>query len=124
MQATDKILVLDFGSQYTHLLARRVRELGVFSEILPPDASSRELSGASGVILSGGPASVYDKDAPNFNPVIFSLGVPVLGLCYGEHLIASFLGGSVLPGTTKEYGKAKLKIVKESVLFDGLKKIE
>ncbi|HLC93155.1 MAG TPA: glutamine-hydrolyzing GMP synthase [archaeon] len=106
MQAKERIVVLDFGGQYAHLLARRVRELGVYSEILPPTASEKELAGASGIILSGGPASVYDKDAPEFNRKIFGLGIPVLGLCYGQQLIGQELGGKVTPGTIKEYGIA------------------
>ena len=120
MQAKDKILVLDFGSQYTHLLARRVRELGVYSEIREPTVSTADLKRAKGIILSGGPASVYDKDAPKFNKDIFTLGVPVLGLCYGVQLIAHVLGGKVTPGTVKEYGVARLSVKEKKGLFDGL----
>src|SRR3989344_5491503 len=106
MAKEDKIAVLDFGSQYTHLLARRVRELHVYSEILLPTASEKGLSGAKGIILSGGPASVYEKGAPKLNPKIFGLGIPILGLCYGQQLIGQQLGGKVTPGTIKEYGIA------------------
>ncbi len=124
MEEGQKILVLDFGSQYTHLLARRIRELGVFSKILMPDCPSKELEEASGIILSGGPASVYENDAPKFNPKIFELGIPVLGLCYGEQLMAHVLGGKVEPGKTKEYGLAKFSISKKNVLFEGMEKTQ
>ncbi len=119
--AGGKIIVLDFGSQYTHLLARRVRELGVYSEILLPTATERELGGAKGIILSGGPASVYDKGAPEFNRGIFSLGIPTLGLCYGQQLIGHELGGKVEPGKVKEYGAAKLR-PSGGKLFEGMPK--
>lgn len=121
MVGTDKILVLDFGSQYTHLLARRIRELGVYSEIALPDESTGKLRQACGIILSGGPASVYDKDAPKFNPEIFRLGIPVLGLCYGQQLIGQELGGAVEPGKVKEYGSARLGAL-GGKLFEGLPK--
>lgn len=120
MPIKDKILVLDFGSQYTHLLARRVRELGVYSEIREPTVSTADLKQAKGIILSGGPASVYDKDAPKFNQDIFTLGIPVLGLCYGVQLIAHVLGGKVVPGTVKEYGVAKLSVKEKRLLFQGI----
>lgn len=120
MENLDKILVLDFGSQYTHLLARRVRELGVYSEIREPTVSTADLKQAKGIILSGGPSSVYEKDAPGFNKEIFSLDIPVLGLCYGVQLIAHVLGGKVEPGTVKEYGIAKLIVKEKKGLFEGL----
>lgn len=122
MRPEGKILVLDFGGQYTHLLARRIRELGVYSEIRLPSAPSSELGEAKGIILSGGPASVYDRDAPEFNPEIFRLGIPVLGLCYGQQLIGEELGGKVEPGKVKEYGIAKVNVSgpKNHVLFEGL----
>lgn len=122
MQKTNKILVLDFGSQYTHLLARRVRDLGVFSEILLPDLSDAELENCSGIILSGGPASVYEKNAPKFNEKIFSGKIPVLGLCYGEQLMGYFFGADISPGKRKEYGIAELSLKKKSVLFEGFSK--
>ncbi|HLC79554.1 MAG TPA: glutamine-hydrolyzing GMP synthase [archaeon] len=108
----DRIIVLDFGSQYTHLLARRIRELGVYSQIMSPTVSSAELAKSKGIILSGGPKSVYDKDAVAYNPQIFSLGVPILGLCYGEQLIGHTLGGKVELGKVKEYGSAKFQATK------------
>ncbi|MFH1391050.1 MAG: glutamine-hydrolyzing GMP synthase [Candidatus Diapherotrites archaeon] len=115
----EKIIVLDFGGQYTHLLARRVRDLKVYSEIMAPTVSSEELKQAKGIILSGGPQSVYEKDAIAFNPEIFELGIPILGLCYGQQLIAHELGGKVTPGKVKEYGSAKLN-PKHGKLFSGL----
>ncbi|MCR4335291.1 MAG: glutamine-hydrolyzing GMP synthase, partial [archaeon] len=115
----EKIIVLDFGGQYAHLLARRVRDLKVYSEIMAPTVSSEELKNAKGIILSGGPQSVYDKDAIAFNPEIFELGVPILGLCYGQQLIAHALGGKVEPGKVKEYGSAQLN-PKHGKLFMGL----
>ena len=122
MQSADKILVLDFGSQFTHLLARRVRELGVFSEIVLPSVSSVELNACSGIILSGGPASVYEVGAPEFNPEIFSCGKPVLGLCYGQQLMGYFFGADISPGKNKEYGFAELIVWKKGRLFFGLSK--
>jgi len=114
----EKIIVLDFGGQYTHLLARRVRDNGVYSEIMNPTAPSEELKKAKGIILSGGPQSVYDEEAIAFNPEIFSLGVPILGLCYGQQLIANSLEGKVEPGKVKEYGSASLH-TEENKLFEG-----
>lgn len=102
------IAILDFGSQYTHLIGNRVRRLGAFSEILPPETPAKDLQGCAGIILSGGPQSVYDKGSPQADPGIFKLGVPILGLCYGLHWMAQTLGGEVKPGATKEYGLAEL----------------
>jgi len=115
----QKVLILDFGSQYTQLIARRVREANVYSEILPcnvPISKIKEFS-ASAIILSGGPSSVFDQDAPSVDKEIFALGVPVLGICYGLQLIAHLLGGKVVPSTHREYGRAKLNVKKDDVLF-------
>ncbi len=125
MAGSGRIIVLDFGSQYTHLLARRVRELNVYSEIMLPIAPTSELKKAMGIILSGGPASVYDADAPKFNSEIFTLGIPVLGLCYGQQLIGQEMGGKVTPGKVKEYGTAKITAAGKGAgakLFHGLPK--
>lgn len=111
----QEIVILDFGSQYTHLIARRIRELSVFSRILPPDTPADTLTGVLGVILSGGPQSVVEGKIA-FDRRIFSLGVPVLGVCYGHQLMAHELGGEVQPGTTREYGLAVLQS-KGSALF-------
>lgn len=117
----DKILVLDFGSQYTHLLARRFRQLGFFSIIVEPDTPIGELKGARGIVLSGGPGSVYEKDSPKTDPGIFELGIPILGLCYGHQLIAKELGGKVVKGEVREYGSATLDVANKKGLFSGLK---
>lgn len=120
----NTILVLDFGSQYTQLIARRLREDGIYTEILPfntPLNVIKEKS-ARGIILSGGPASVYAKDAYFCDKGVFDLALPVLGICYGMQLMAHHFGGSVVPAIEKEYGKAKLIIQKESPLFKDLPK--
>ena len=120
----DAIVVLDFGSQYTQLIARRIREQHVYCEIHPytlPLSSIKKLA-PKGIILSGGPASVYDKDAPIIDAELFSIGIPVLGICYGMQLIAHLLeGGKVYPATEREYGNAQLQITDASEpLFAGL----
>ena len=116
------ILVLDFGGQYARLIARRVRECKVYSEIVSHDISAADLSAKNptGLILSGGPASVYVKDAPACDPAIFELGVPVLGICYGMQLMAKELGGSVAKTGRSEYGKIELKIEAASPLFNDV----
>src|SRR4051794_20341147 len=102
----SKILILDFGSQYTQVIARRIRELQVYSEVVRFDLPAEELERAkpNGIILSGGPASVYDEKAPQIDPRAFELGIPVLGICYGMQLMAHHLGGAVEFSTRREYG--------------------
>ncbi len=123
MKKTD-ILVLDFGSQYTQLIARRLREQGFFAEILPFNASLKSIKdkGAKGIILSGGPASVYEENAYFCDKAVFDLGLPVLGICYGLQLMAFHFKAQVTPAKHKEYGKANIKLQKESVLFKDLPK--
>ncbi len=116
----EKIYILDFGGQYTHLEARRIRQLHVFSEIVPADTSSDKLKDASGIILSGGPQNISESDALKCDPKIFELGVPVLGLCYGHQLMAHLLGGEVKQGKTKEYGTAELDIKDDNSIFKEL----
>ncbi len=123
----DKIVVLDFGSQYAHLIAKRLRLLGFYSEIALPSAPITELEGARGVILSGGPSSVYEKDIPRFNSDILKLDLPVLGLCYGHQLMAMESGGTVARAEVGEFGIARLHATEEdgtplpeSPLFTGL----
>jgi len=118
------IVVLDFGSQYSQLIARRIRENNVYCRILPYDVSADELRTLSpkGIFLSGGPASVYADGAPVCDPDIFNLGVPVIGICYGMQLMAHFLGGKVEPTYVREYGFANLFVDKQSDLFYGLDK--
>lgn len=118
----SKILILDFGSQYTQVIARRVRELQVYSEVLPFNLSAAEIKKLqpNGIILSGGPASVYDKNAPQVDPKIFTLGIPVLGICYGLMQMAHHLGGEVVFTGRREYGAGVFQITNGSQLFDGL----
>ncbi len=123
MEKAD-ILVLDFGSQYTQLIARRLREQGVYTLILPFNTSSSEIKSYNpkGIILSGGPASVYANDAYFCDKEIFNLGLPILGICYGMQLIAHHFGAVVAPAGHKEYGKAKVDLVKDCCLFKNLPK--
>jgi len=109
---TEQIVILDFGSQYTQVIARRVRECNVYSVIIRYDTPAPEIAALQpkGIILSGGPASVYAKDAPLPDPAIFELGIPVLGICYGLQILAHYLGGKVEPGLKREYGKGTLKV--------------
>lgn len=118
----DHIAILDFGSQYTHLIARNIRESNVKARIYPHDTESGRLSEAWGIIISGGPQSVYGKDSITIDKKILDLGIPILGLCYGHQLVSHLLGGEVKSGKVKEYGKAKMKIVKKSALFSNVGK--
>jgi GMP synthase (glutamine-hydrolysing) len=118
----DHIAILDFGSQYTNLIARNIREMNVLAKIYPHDIVAEELKTASGIILSGGPQSVYDKNSLTVDPKILELGIPVLGLCYGHQLLAHLLGGKVKPGNVREYGRAKLKLKEKTELFDNVQK--
>ena len=120
--AHSKILILDFGSQYTQVIARRVRESQVYSEIVRYNISAAEVAEAkpNGIILSGGPASVYDKGAPQIDPEIFSLGIPVLGICYGMQLMAHHLGGEVEHSSRREYGSGVLRLGTSSPLFENI----
>src|SRR5271155_1434829 len=118
----DKILIVDFGSQVTQLIARRVREEKGYCEIVPfqkAEAALRELK-PKGIILSGGPASVLDKDAPLAPMAIYQAGVPVLGICYGEQAMAHQLGGKVEGGHHREFGRAEVEVIKPSPLTDGV----
>jgi GMP synthase (glutamine-hydrolysing) len=122
----DTILVLDFGGQYCHLIGRRIRENGVYSEIVPHDITPEEISrfneklNIKGLILSGGPSSVYDKNAPKLAQNILKLDLPILGLCYGHQLIAQMVGGKVEPASEKEYGIAHVTIDKPVGVLKGL----
>ena len=93
MNPNPQIFVLDAGGQYCHLIARKVRDLGVYAEVRPSETPAAELAGARGIVISGGPASVYDPDSPTVDPAIFSTGQAVLGICYGQQLMAHLLGG-------------------------------
>ncbi len=118
----DKIVILDFGSQYTQVIARRVRECRVYSEILPytTKASAIRKSKPRGIILSGGPASVYAKGAPKVDKAIYNLGIPILGICYGMQLVSRDLGGEVQRSERREYGPGKLTVDRSSELFHNL----
>jgi GMP synthase (glutamine-hydrolysing) len=124
MDFLDKVLILDFGSQFTQLITRRIREIGVFSEIQPYDYEIDKIKNDSrikAIILSGGPDSVYAKNAPKLNKKILDLNLPVLGICYGCQLLAQNLGGEVKPSQTREYGRSELEILKtEDLLFKNL----
>lgn len=121
----EHIVILDFGSQYTQVIARRIRECNVYSTILRYDTPATEIAARqpSGLILSGGPSSVYSPEAPLPDEAIFDLGVPVLGICFGIQLFAQFLGGKVEPGQKREYGKTTLTVTDETCpLFAGLRR--
>ena len=114
----ESLVVVDFGSQVTQLIARRVRELGVFAEIVPCDRVTAYLDRArednhevKGIILSGGPSSIYDDLAPALDPSVLHRGIPVLGICYGLYCIVQALGGEVVAATEREYGAATLRVI-------------
>src|SRR5579872_7145186 len=118
----QSIVILDFGAQYTQLIARRIREQNVFSVVLPCTAPLKEVESYSplGIVLSGAPWSVYDKSAPPSDVRLFELGLPVLGICYGLQFMVHKLGGKVRPAEKREYGHAEIDIIAESPLFAGL----
>ena len=118
----QKILILDYGSQYTQLIARRIREQEVYAEIISYETTAEELKAAApkGIILSGGPNSVFEKDAPGIDKGIFELGIPVLGICYGMQLMSQVLGGRVVPGKEREYGKMPIETAKDNPLFKNI----
>ena len=117
-----KVYVINFGSQYVQLIARRVRELDFYSEIVPPSVKAKDLKEVGALILSGGPASVYERGAPLIDREILSLNLPVLGICYGLQVITHLMGGKVLPSKKQEYGRTNLKLLKEDPLFEGIPK--
>jgi GMP synthase (glutamine-hydrolysing) len=122
MTGHDWIAVLDFGSQYTQLIARRIREQNVYCEIIRHDTSAKEIADRSprGVVLSGGPASVLEPGSPQIDPAVFALDIPVLGICYGMQLMALELDGEVQPGNQREFGGARISVVGDAGLFDGI----
>ena len=117
--AQEKILIIDFGSQYNQLIARKIRELNVFCEIVHPTISADSINRGEtrGIILSGGPASVYAKGAPTCDNRLFGLGIPVLGICYGMQLMAKTLGGGVERAHSREYGRATFTVTNNRLLF-------
>ena len=123
----DTIIILDFGGQYCHLISRRIRDFGVYAEVLPSSTKIEELKNTpniKGVILSGGAASVYDKDSPKVDKEILNIGVPILGICYGHQLIAFLENGELTTGKSGEYGMTELQISNANNLLSGLNKIE
>ena len=122
----DEVVVLDYGGQYSQLIARRVRECGVFSELLPYHVGPEEVAsrGAKGLILSGGPASVHVDGAPRLDPGLLELGIPVLGICYGMQLLAQHLGGRVESAEVGEYGRSELTVSEPGLLFAGLPEVQ
>src|SRR3546814_680125 len=119
---TDRILILDFGSQVTQLIARRVRESGVYCEIFPFNVAPQRIAAFApkGVILSGGPASVTGSDTPRAPAIVFELGVPVLGICYGQQTICAQLGGVVEGSDHQEFGKAFVEVKEDTALTKGV----
>ena len=115
-----QITVLDAGGQYCHLIARKVRDLGVYAEVRPSETPSSELNGRKGLIISGGPSSVYEPESPTIDPGVLRTGTAVLGICYGQQLMAYLLGGSVRKGDKGEYGFARLEICGRAPIFDGI----
>lgn len=120
--ARAQVTVLDTGGQYCHLIARRLRELGVHAEVRRSDTPASELRTARGIVISGGPSSVYDAGSPRIDAELFSLGVPVLGICYGLHLMADLLGGKVLKADSGEFGLAYIDVDPSASLFAGLER--
>lgn len=119
----DKIVVLDFGSQYNQLIARRIREFGVYSELHPHTMTLEEikaLGDVKGIVFSGGPNSVYEDGAPKCDPAIYESGIPILGICYGMQMVHHDLGGEVVPSDKREYGRTEITVNPESELFKGL----
>lgn len=118
----ENVLIIDFGSQYTQLIARRIRELKVYCEIHPhtfPVERIKEMNPA-GIIFSGGPMSIYEEDSPQINPAVFELGIPILGICYGLQVVSKQYNGKIEAAEHREYGKTSLKIIADDILFDGV----
>ena len=121
----DNVLIIDFGSQVTQLIARRLREAGVYTEILPSTSvqgleKEGALSHIGGIILSGGPNSVTHADTPRAPQAVFDAGLPILGICYGQQTMCSQLGGVVEAGLSREFGQAEVEVVADSPLFEGV----
>lgn len=119
---TDSVLILDFGSQVTQLIARRVREAGVYCEVVPFNKAEEGLARLQpkAIILSGGPSSVYEEGTPAAPPIVFESGLPVLGICYGEQTMVAELGGRVSPATHREFGRAEIEVIEDCALFEGV----
>lgn len=123
----NKIIVVDFGSQYNQLIVRRIRDLGVYSELVPNSIKPTDIKkdkSIVGIVFSGGPNSVFEKGAPKIDKGIFKLGLPILGICYGVQLTTHMNGGKVVACSKKEYGKTNINIIKHCALTKGLNKSE
>src|SRR5258707_7875001 len=120
--ATERVLILDFGAQYAQLIARRVREQNVFCQLVRHDLAAARVAELqpSGIILSGGPASVYDPGAPLCDPKIFDLNIPILGICYGMQLACQVLGSKVQPSPSREFGRARCHVQDADGIFKGV----
>lgn len=120
----ENILIIDFGSQYTQLIARRIREFKVYSEIHPHTYSIEKIKemNPSGIIFSGGPMSIYEDDSPQIDPKVFDLGIPILGICYGLQVVSKQYNGKIEAAQHREYGKTILNVVKDDILFNGINK--
>ena len=118
----EGILIVDFGSQYVQLIARRIRENKVLSVVSSPSITISEIKkmNPSGIIFSGGPSSVYDKGAPKFDPKIFELGLPIMGICYGMQIIGKIMGGTIKKSGNREYGRTIVKFSRSNKLFKGI----
>src|SRR5262245_42457073 len=125
MSTFETVLILDFGSQYTQLIGRRIREANVYSEILPFNTSLEKILSyrPKGIILSGGPDSVYEPSAPACDPKIFEQGIPILGVCYGMQLLAKDLGGKVQPSNRREYGFREIDIKTATPLLENIRRV-
>ena len=117
------IVIIDFGSQYNQLIARRVRENHVFCQIEPPTISAERIQALKpeGIVLSGGPASIYEPNSPKVDPVLFDLGIPILGICYGMQFMVAALGGKVRRSKKREYGFSRLSVRPAETLFEGIR---
>src|SRR5213592_4757843 len=122
LRESERILVFDFGAQYAQLIARRVRDLNVFCQIVRHDLGADRVAALApkGIILSGGPASVYEPGAPHCDPALFRLGIPILGICYGMQLASEATGGKVASAPAREFGRARCRIIEHDDLFAGL----
>jgi len=126
VSSQNKVIILDFGSQYTQLIARKIRELNVYAEIVPYTIPIEEIKNENpkALVLSGGPSSLYEEDSPKISKELFSLGLPILGICYGLYVVVDAFGGVITPSPFKEYGRAEITIAKDSPLFKGMPDIQ
>ena len=120
----EKLAIIDCGGQYTKVIDRKIREAGVYTDILPMGVSAEKLQGYDAMILSGGPASVWESGAPTYDPAIFDMGIPTLGICYGMQMIVDHFGGTVAPEVKTEYGQIEIDVDPTCPLFAGLSKRE